>query len=83
MMKFSEMPYARPDLAAVKEELAALTEQLKAAESYQQAREVFLAKEQTAKHLATLLTLAQVRHSIDTRDPFYDEEEKFWNAAMP
>ena len=83
MMKFSEMPYARPDLAAVKEELAALTGQLKAAESYQQAREVFLAKEQTAKHLATLLTLAQVRHSIDTRDPFYDEEEKFWNAAMP
>lgn len=28
-------------------------------------------------------TLASVRHTIDTRDEFYDAEETFWNAATP
>ena len=41
-MKFSEMPYKRPDAEAVKAGLSGLTERLKAAESYEEARAVFL-----------------------------------------
>ena len=44
-MKFSEMPYERPDLDKVKRELGDLTGRLKAAESYEEARAVFLEKE--------------------------------------
>ena len=40
-MKFSEMPYERPDLDAVKKQYSALTERLKAAGSYEEARTVF------------------------------------------
>ena len=82
-MKFSEMPYARPDLDAVKKEYAALTEQLKAAESYTDAKALFLKKEKLQKHVETLATLCSIRHSIDTRDEFYEAEEKFWNASTP
>ena len=82
-MKFSEMPYTRPDLDAVKKEYAALTKQLKAAASYAEARELFLKKEQLQKHVETLATLCSIRHSIDTRDAFYEAEEKFWNASSP
>ncbi len=82
-MKFSEMPYERPDLDAVKKQYSALTERLKAAESYEEARAVFLEKEELDKHVQTLATLSHVRHSIDTRDAFYDAEAKFWNAAEP
>ena len=35
------------------------------------------------KRVATLSTLANVRHTIDTRDTFYDGEVSFWNAADP
>lgn len=35
------------------------------------------------KHVDTLFTLASVRHTIDTRDKFYDEEMEFANSAMP
>ena len=35
------------------------------------------------KHLQTQVTLAHIRHSIDTRDAFYDAEMKFWNNAIP
>ena len=82
-MKFSEMPYERPDLDAVKKQYSALTERLKATGSYEEARAVFLEKEELDKHVQTLATLSHVRHSIDTRDAFYDAEAKFWNAAEP
>lgn len=82
-MKFSEMLYERPDLDAVKNEIAALTERLEAAESYEEAKAVFLEKETLEKHISTLATLAEIRHTIDTRDSFYDGEQNFWDNAMP
>lgn len=82
-MKFSEMPYERPSLEALTQEMAALTARLKNAADYQEARRVFLEKEQFMKHVSTLSTLANVRHTIDTRDTFYDGEVSFWNAADP
>lgn len=82
-MKFSQMPYERPNLDAVKVELKSFTEQLCAAKSYEEAKTVFLAEETAKRHLYTLETLVSIRHSIDTRDTFYEDEMKFWNAAMP
>ena len=82
-MKFSEMQYRRPDLDRIKTDLAALTKRLQAAGSYAEARAVFLEHEAEDKHVGTMATLASIRHSIDTRDAFYDGEEKFWNNAVP
>lgn len=82
-MKFSEMPYQRPDLQQLKEQLAALTARLQKAADYPEARGIFLEKETLNKHIRTQKTLSHVRHTIDTRDAFYDGEERFWNAAGP
>ncbi len=82
-MKFSEMIYTRPDPEAVKATLAGLTERLKAARNYQEAREIFLSQQAESRHIQTAATLASVRHSIDTRDAYYDGEEKFWNNFFP
>ena len=82
-MKFSEMTYTRPDPEAVKATLAGLTERLKAARNYQEAREIFLSQQAESRHIHTAATLASVRHSIDTRDEYYDAEEKFWNNFFP
>lgn len=82
-MKFSEMPYSRPDFDSLKAELEELCAQLKSAGSYEQAKAVFLRKEALTRHMETLGTLVHVRHSIDTRDEFYNSEEKLWNSVMP
>ncbi len=82
-MKFSEMQYVRPDAEAVKAQLKELTERLKNAASYAEAKAVFLEKEEASKHINTMGTLASIRHSIDTRDKFYDDEEQFWNTFSP
>ena len=82
-MKFSEMPYARPDTETVKKQLTKLTERLKNAGTYEEAKAAFLEEQKASLAVETQATLASIRHSIDTRDTFYDEEEKFWNTFSP
>ena len=82
-MKFTEMPYTRPDMESAKAEVAAFTARLTEAPDYATAKAVFLEYQEAQKHLMTLCTLAEIRNSIDTRDEFYDTEVKYINAAMP
>ena len=82
-MKFKDMKYERPDMEAVKALHAELTERFRNASSYEEAKELFLENEKESKHISTMATLASIRHSIDTRDEFYDAENDFWDGAMP
>ena len=81
-MKFSEMPYQRPDLDAVKQQFADLCARFKAAESYAEARGIPRGgkAQQACRHAVPACECAQHdRH----RDTFYDEEMNFWNGATP
>ncbi len=82
-MKFSQMEYKRPDLDALKTGAKDRIARLRAAKSYAEAKAVFLENEAADKKLGTQATLASIRHSIDTRDEFYDGEEQFWDQAGP
>ncbi|MBD5394394.1 MAG: M3 family oligoendopeptidase [Lachnospiraceae bacterium] len=82
-MKFKQMAYERPDLEAVKEQLKELTQRLQNAEDYESAKKVFLEKEAADRRVGTQMTLAEIRHTIDTRDDFYDKEVKFWDESAP
>ena len=52
-MTFSEMPYQRPDLDALKTQYNALTDRLRNAADYAAARAAFLDKETLEKHIDT------------------------------
>lgn len=82
-MKFSEMKYSRPSLEDMKNTLKSLTEELKAAENYDTAKAVFLKEQEAERHVMTLSTIVSIRHSINTKDQYYEEEQNFWNAAFP
>ena len=82
-MKFSEMPYKRPDPEEIIKKTQDLTERFKNAKTFEEAHEVFLEYEKEEKLVDTVSTLAYVRHSIDTRDEFYDEEIDFWDEIGP
>ncbi|MBQ1385040.1 MAG: M3 family oligoendopeptidase, partial [Firmicutes bacterium] len=77
------MRYERPDGEALKKELAALAEKLDKAEDYGAARDAFLRIEELSADFSTLSTLVSIRHSIDTRDEFYDKENDYWNELLP
>lgn len=82
-MKFCEMPYVRPDLEQVQAQMQDLIRRLQEAPNYEAAKAAFLEQEALSKHLSTATNLSYIRHSIDTRDSFYDGEVQFWNAASP
>ena len=82
-MKFSEIPYQRPDLDEIKEKFADVTARFTAAQDYAAAKAAFLEEQVLNKHVDTLANLASIRNTIDTRDEFYDGEMNFWNAATP
>lgn len=82
-MKFSQMTYERLDVENVKAQIQELITKLENAKSYEEARAVFLEQNTLEKHVDTMMTLASVRHSINTEDEFYDEEMKFCDASEP
>ena len=82
-MKFSEMPYVRPDPDKIKKWTAEYTEKLKNAQSYGEARAIFLEYEEEYKKDDTMIVLAYIRQSIDTRNEFYNAEKDFWDENLP
>ena len=82
-MKFSEIPYARPDKDEILKKIADLTARLKAADSVETADAVFLEADEYNGDVSTQGSLAYIRHSIDTRDSFYADEFDWWNETNP
>lgn len=82
-MKFSEMPYVRPDL----DQLKALAQQTVAgldnAASAAQQADLFYIYEKAEKTVETMSAIAYIRHSIDTRDEYYTQEQDWMDQAMP
>ena len=83
MVKFSEMKYERPDTDAVKAGIARLVAAFRTCGSYEEARALLLEKDRLERHVDSMATLANIRHSIDTRDEFYDREASYWDDTMP
>lgn len=82
-MKFKEMKYIRPDVDVVKAEMDSVIERFQAAEDYKHARDAFLDMEKIAAHASSMFNLASIRHSIDTRDEFYDQENDYMDEKSP
>ena len=82
-MKFKEMQYERISVESIAEESKRLTKALKEAKSFAEAEAAFLEEDELSGHVSTMWALASIRHSIDTTDKFYDDEQNYWNNASP
>ncbi len=82
-MKFSEFEYARPSFEDYKQDMTMLIEQVNAAtsvsEQIEQCKKIF----RKIAHIDTVSQIASVRHSINTKDKFYDEENEYWDEFSP
>ena len=82
-MKFSEMPYVRPDLAAFQAKAEEIAQKIAGAASAQEQIDAVLAFDQVQAEMSTATSLAYVRHTIDTRDEFYDKENDYADEIAP
>lgn len=82
-MKFSEMPYARPDMDSLFKQLDNLTAQLQDAPDAQAQLEIFDAKDKLMSRFNTLSSICSIRNTVDTRDKFYEEEQEYLDGQYP
>lgn len=82
-MKFSEMPYTRPDLDAYRKSVEALVERIASAASAQEQVDAYMEYEKLTKEFETNFALAYVRHTIDTKDEFYNKENDYADEVGP
>ncbi len=82
-MKFSEYPYERPNLEAMKSAVSACTEKIRKARTPQE--QIAANDEATRLFLDyhTMSSLAYVRNTINTADEFYDAERDFYDEIGP
>ena len=82
-MKFSEMTYTRPDYTAAAKELEQLTTRLQSAANAQEQVAIYKEYETLLSHVSTQATLCSIRHTVDTRDAFYEEENTYNDEQAP
>jgi M3 family oligoendopeptidase len=82
-MKFSEMPYQRPDLNEIKQKYARITKQFPECKSADEQYRLILEHEKLSSDFQTMNTIAYIRNSINTTDPFYETEMAFFDANNP
>lgn len=81
--KFSELKYERPDLTGLGEKVEKLTERLNHAQNYEQALAVYMEQDRLMQEMETQYTIAGIRHTVDTRDAYYEKENEYLDETLP
>ena len=81
--KFEDMKYTRPDAQRVMDAYKKLVDRARNAENGQQLVDIFEEHRKLGDDFATAARLAQIRHTLDTQDVFYDEENDYFDQVSP
>lgn len=81
MIRFSEIPYQRPDMEALKTTVEEATRKVREAKSSAEIREAYFAVQEKEQDADTLWVVCHIRNTIDTTDEFYDSEMKWLREA--
>lgn len=82
-MKFSEFPYTRPDISRACGQYDDMIRRLETATGPECQIDILLEHEQLFRHILTMQSLAFVRNTVDSTDPFYEAEIAYCNETEP
>lgn len=82
-MKFSEMNYKRVDLDSFCSTAQDLIDEFEAAQSGELQFEVHKKYYALKDEVTTTITIAKIRHDIDTSDEFYNRENDYYDEIIP
>jgi len=82
-MKFSNITYQRPDMNEIKKEFNVLFEEFKNAETFEIQDGIFEKINRLRSKFETLAVFVSVKHSIDTKDEFFDKENEYFDEINP
>ena len=82
-MKFSEMPYERPEKEEVEQAFAEHIQLFKESTTVEEQIEALKSLQAYSNWLDTQANLVSIRHSIDTEDAYYKAEKDYIDEVMP
>ncbi|CAG9620565.1 M3 family oligoendopeptidase [Sutcliffiella rhizosphaerae] len=82
-MKFEEFVYTRPKMDEVEEKFMAALNTFKSAESVEFQEDAIRVINDIRNQLSTEFNLVYIRHSINTNDEYYKEEQDFLDEIEP
>lgn len=82
-MKFSEMPYSRPDMEALAAATTQTLEAMKAAPNAAGQIAAYDAYEKKMQTAGTMQQIAYIHHTINTKDEFYNAENDYMDEIGP
>lgn len=80
---FQTLEYKRPDLEAYREKLVRWKGAVEQAESYEALRTLIFEMDREGCELSTQYSIAHIRHTLDTRDEFYEAEINYRKIRCP
>ncbi len=82
-MKFKDYLYERPNIEEAKESIEYLKKRFIEAKDLKTQIECINEFNALRNHLDSMFSLASIRHSIDTKDTFYEQEQEFCDENSP
>lgn len=82
-MKFADYIYHHPDVETLKKEIQTIEKQLQEASDFESFWNAFMSFDALNQHLSTDLNLCEIRHTINTKDSYYKQEEDYLNEILP
>ena len=82
-MKFSDMKYVRPDMEAMKAASEKAANAISTAASADEAAAAYLEWDKISGGYNTMYSLCYIRHTINTEDKFYSDENEFFDTSNP
>lgn len=82
-MKFNEFNYERPDIKKAEGVFKELLANFNSAESFEEQNTLMEEINALRSNIETMAQLVEIRHTIDTTDKFYEEEQNYLDEVMP
>ncbi len=83
MKKFPDITYSRPDLVQFEQNHSKQLSELENATSLEQAIQLVIDINSNRRILDSNFEVVSIRHSIDTSDKFYDDEQNYYDSVSP
>lgn len=81
--KFEDIKYERPDFDKISKRIDEYTERLKSAKTYEETRAVMFEEDKESQAFNSMITIAYIRHTLNTADEYYEEEVQYGYRQIP
>ena len=82
-MSFETYEYKRPNMDEVKNRFTETLQQFKKAKALEEQKEIIAQINAIRNDFSTMYNICYIRHSVDTMDEFYKEEQDFFDEYSP